>query len=825
MTATRSLHALTSSAAMPASQTPKGVNPAATAPETAPLTPNWRPFAEAILAAVEGCGWAGWRVSASAKPGSDLVTPAQDAARTAAQTSKSGSAASATANTATVPDADDTLSVDDLLDQIEAAADLGPLLPPCPPMATEPATLWRPKAATLLSAVRLAATFGSADALAATLGQRGAVTLLATGSAALDYAVKKTVEQVVAELDIWPQALPAPEVLYAPDAVRTGSPERNRTLGSLTDKAREAIEKGSPLLLVTTVAGTAPREVRALNPQVFTLAPLDRAMLAVLLDMAYPGQQAAAALAALPGSARVSRLDPDQATLALRAANPEAAVRAITAYLCPPPSEGAGWAQFPLPKSVRDPLESMIRDLRDWQEGRIVWRDVARGPLLVGPPGSGKTQIARLLAEEAGVAVVAGSVAQWSSESSRSSDMIRAMRAAFATAAEQAPAILYIDEIDSFGDRARPRDHNSAYTDYVVGALLDLLDGFEGHEGVVVMAATNHPEKLDKAIVRPGRFDRILTLPHPDITLLPKAIRWQLGADLPDADLSAVAQAALGVSGADIAAAVRSARGAARRDRRDLTLDDLAAAITEARPPLHPELRRIVAAHEAGHAIVGTATGYARVSTVAIRSDGGSMTASLANTGEDRALIETMLAINLAGRAAERLVFGRITTGGGGDPESDLAKSTRLAIALETSWGLGESLIWLGPVDGGAARLRDDPNLRARVETHLRNAEARATRILTANRKLLAEMSASLEATGVLSGPALAALLDRVVLEPAASRAPEGAMPESHNPVLTARQSVPCGKSSGQGPDTGHAGGHDQMPDISDPDLAEDGTR
>lgn len=828
-------HALMSSAAMPASQTPLGVNPAATAPETALLTPDWRPFAEAILAAVEGCGWAGWRVSAPAKPGagpaasaSDAApaTPDQDAARTTAQASKSGSAEPAGANAATVPDADadDTLSVDDLLDQIEAAAaDLGPLLPPCPPTAKEPATLWRPKAATLLSAVRIAATFGNAEALAAAFGERGAVTLLATGSATLDYAVKKTLEQIVAEPALWPDVAHTLELLYALDAVRTGSPERHRPLGGLTDKAGEALEKGRALVLVTAVAGTAPREVRDLHPRVCVLAPLDRTMLAVLLDMAYPGQRADSALAALPGSARVSRLDPDRATLALRAANPEAAVRAITAALCPPPTEGAGWAEFPLPKSVRDPLEAMIRDLRDWQEGQIGWRDVARGPLLVGPPGSGKTQLARLIGQEAGIAVVAGSVAKWSSESSRSGDMIRAMRAAFVTAAEQAPALLFLDEVDAFGDRARPRDHNSAYTDYIVTALIDLLDGFEGHEGVVVMAATNHLSKLDKAIVRPGRFDRILTLPHPDFTLLPKAIRWQLGADLPDADLSAVSQAALGMSGADIAAAVRSARGAARRDRRDLTLDDLAAAITEARPPLHPELRRIVAAHEAGHAIVGVATGRARVSTVALAFDGGFTAASLADHAEDRPLVEAHLAINLAGRAAEQLIFGRITTGAGGAPESDLAKATRLATALESSWGLGESLIWLGPVDGGESRLRNDPGLRARVETHLRNAEARATRILTANWKLLAEMSATLEATGVLSGPALAALLDRVVREPGAGLEPQNTTPAHRSGTLAQVRPDPGAVPSPGQPARSRGDWPAREPDHGDADLTGEG--
>jgi cell division protease FtsH len=348
------------------------VNRADRTPATRRKAPDWLPFAMAILGALEGSSWAGWRVTLPAK---DSADEAGDPAR--AYPADDGAPVSSAPKTRRDADAgrhaDWNLSdsVDDLLDQIEQADEFGPVLPFCPPAGRAPATVWRPKAATLLAVVRLAASFGSATSLATELGTNGALTLLATGSAALDQTVRRMLEQVVAEPSLWPAALSAPELLYAVDAVKTGSPDRHRTLGAFSDRMRDALEMGTPVVLITPVAGTAPRALRDLSPKVIALKPLDHEQLSVLLDLAYPGQETADALAALPTEARVSRLDPDRATLALRATDPETAVTAIAEALCPAPVEGAGWAAFPMPDTVRAPLEQMISDLRDWQEGRI----------------------------------------------------------------------------------------------------------------------------------------------------------------------------------------------------------------------------------------------------------------------------------------------------------------------------------------------------------------------------------------------------------------------------------------------------------------------
>lgn len=172
--------------------------------------------------------------------------------------------------------------------------------------------------------------------------------------------------------------------------------------------------------------------------------------------------------------------------------------------------------------------------------GRIPWSAVDRGALLFGPPDTGKTTFATALAGSARVPLVSGSLGEWQS-AGHLGDLLKAMRATFAAARSAIPAILFIDELDSFGSRASlSRDHRD-YGIQVINGLFELMDGIGGREGVVIVGACNHPQRLDPAIVRSGRLDRHLPVPLPNRQALREIFRIHLGNDLSDTDLSCYA--------------------------------------------------------------------------------------------------------------------------------------------------------------------------------------------------------------------------------------------------------------------------------------------
>lgn len=721
---------------------------------------DWRELGSMMLDELARAPRATWAFTEQIQPKADEEVPDLPTAEEAVSSETEAS------NEAEAADDSDAAEVDAMLAHLESELDgvEAPSAPlPDPWQARTITYCLRP--AVLLTVIRLAKTFVTLDAFAEAVAGPASLAILCTGAPQLDKVLTKLLGRLITDADGWTKTAADTYLVAAADAVRASGESTGQVFGALTEGARNALERGSPVVLVAQSQAMLNPALKALAARIVQLAPLDREMLQVLLSHAYTAASVDDdVMAHLPQDAVISRLDAESLTLALRAGDPVTALQKIAACIKPVSNDGPGLADFPLPAEVRGPVEQLVADLRAWQAGEIPWRDVSRGLLLVGPPGSGKTEIPRLIAQEAGVNVIAGSVAQWSSEGSRGSEVTKAMRSAFGKAAALAPTILFLDEIDAFGDRLRAQDHNSAWTDHIVTALLDLLDGFHGHEGVVVMGATNHIGKIDAAIRRPGRFDTVVTLGYPDHHLMPQAIRWQLAGDLPDADLSGVAIAAVGMSGAEVAAMVRAARALARKDRRALTVEDLSAAVTAIRPPLPVDFHWAIAVHEAGHAIVGTATGLSRPESIAIMPFGGVCAQTDETIIGHRSEIESLLAIDLAGRAAERLVLGQVCRGAGGPSTSDLARATQTAAALELSWGLGDSPVWLAPPEVAMAQMRLDPALRSRVSEHLLRAEAQATRILAANRPLLEEMAVALVERKLIAGTALDELTARVVM-------------------------------------------------------------
>ena len=223
----------------------------------------------------------------------------------------------------------------------------------------------------------------------------------------------------------------------------------------------------------------------------------------------------------------------------------------------------------------------LIQDFADWKAGRIGWPDVDRGCLVSGEPGTGKTLFAQALANSAGLPIVLSSFGKWQS-SGHLGDMLKAMRADFESARAQAPCIWFIDELDSVGDRARFSSQHRDYCVQVVNAFLELLDGAESREGVVVIGATNNPSAIDPAVLRPGRLDNHVRISKPDAEGREGILRFHLKDALQRENLGDIVRLSAGMSGADIEKLVRDARRHARRQKRMMLVSDLMLSLASA---------------------------------------------------------------------------------------------------------------------------------------------------------------------------------------------------------------------------------------------------
>jgi ATP-dependent Zn protease len=408
---------------------------------------------------------------------------------------------------------------------------------------------------------------------------------------------------------------------------------------------------------------------------------------------------------------------------------------------------------------------ALRRDLDAYRAGELGWNEVDRGCLVSGPPGCGKTTFARALATTCGVSLYPGSYTTWLARGQgHQGDLMKGMRDTFAQAKRHAPSIVFIDELDSFPNRATVSHHNPEWEIQVVNGLLAEIDGVEQREGVILVGACNFPNKLDPALTRAGRLDRHILIGLPDSTALAKILREHLGEDAGDADLGRAALFLLGSTGADCEAIVRGARRRARNAARVVAAADLFEEILQADSRSPAELR-LAAIHEAGHAAAAVACGF-RLEGATIRGrgqSGGVVSTSLGGgvlTADD---VESRLCLFLAGRAAEEVFLGKPSGGAGGGPDSDLARATLLAATAVSAWCLDGGFVWAGaPTSATLSRLlRDRPDVAALVRDTLAKAYDRAVELIRAHRPGIATLADVLHARGAVGGAEALDLLKR----------------------------------------------------------------
>jgi len=439
-------------------------------------------------------------------------------------------------------------------------------------------------------------------------------------------------------------------------------------------------------------------------------------------------------------------------------------------------------------------VAELVEFLREPDRFGRVGAEVPHGVLLMGPPGTGKTLLAKALAGEAEVPFFSTSGSEFVEVfvgvgAGRVRKMFEAARAA-------APAVVFIDELDSIG-RRRGAGLGGGHDEreQTLNQILAELDGFGEKEAVVVLAATNRPDVLDPALLRPGRFDRHVTLHLPDRDAR-RAILDIHARDLPIADtgdLDDVAAGTPGFSGADLKNLLNEAAIQAARRRGELiTAEDLAEARdkvmmgTVRTLAIQPEERHRLAVHEAGHTVVAHFTeGADPLYKVTIIPRGRSLGGTHMLGREERhtlpeSYLRAQLAILMAGRAAEKLLVGSVSSGA----QDDIKRATELARSMVAGWGMDDEI---GPVDlrqseehpflgQSIAQPRDVADATAaRVDAQviglLKQAEARATEILTAHRDGLEGLIDRLEREETLDAAAIARALG------AARAAPDDAPP------------------------------------------------
>ena len=431
---------------------------------------------------------------------------------------------------------------------------------------------------------------------------------------------------------------------------------------------------------------------------------------------------------------------------------------------------------------AKESLQEIVSFLKNPEKYNEIGARCPRGALLVGPPGTGKTLLAKAVAGEAGVTFfqIAGS-AFVEMFVGRGAAKVRDL---FKQANEKAPCIIFIDEIDAVGKRRDSSLSSNDEREQTLNQLLSEMDGFDNHKGIVVLAATNRPETLDQALLRPGRFDRRIPVELPDLAgreailkIHANDVKMERGIDL-----GVVARSTPGASGADLAniineAALRAVRfGRNRVTQEDLleSVDVVIAGEKKKSTVLSPHEKEVVSYHETGHAIVAAMQkGSAPVSKITIVPRTSGALGFTMQVEEDEHFLTTRqeakdkIAVLCGGRAAEELIFDEMTTGA----SNDIEKATQLARAMVTQYGMSDKfgMVQLGqPASrylGGGQQLTCSEGtaqeIDAEVQALVEEGHQTALRTLRENRFKLHEIAHYLQKKETITGDEFMNILTR----------------------------------------------------------------
>ena len=445
-------------------------------------------------------------------------------------------------------------------------------------------------------------------------------------------------------------------------------------------------------------------------------------------------------------------------------------------------AEGIKFADVAGEDEAKENLSEIVNYLHDPGKYKEIGASMPKGILLVGPPGTGKTMLAKAVAGEADVPF-------FSMSGSEFVEMFVGMGASkvrdlFRQAKEKAPCIVFIDEIDAIGKKRDGQLAGNDEREQTLNQLLTEMDGFEGNNGVIILAATNRPESLDPALTRPGRFDRRVPVELPDLKgreeiLKVHARKIKVAEDV---DFGKIARMASGASGAELANIVNEAALRAVRDGRrfanqsDLeeSIEVVIAGYQKKNAIMTDHEKHIVAYHEIGHALVAakqTHSAPVQKITIVPRTSGALGYTMQVEEGNHYLMskeeMENKIATFTGGRAAEEVVFGSVTTGA----SNDIEQATKLARAMITRYGMSEDFDMVAMETVTNQYLGGDTSLACSAETQaqidrqvialVKKQHDKAVKILTENREKLDELARFLYEKETITGEEFMGILDK----------------------------------------------------------------